>query len=80
MFDLFSFFVILWSELDTPFACWSTEQVCEWLQEQDLGLYASQAQQWIRSGQMLLNASQNDLEKVRASKSLIFQKWMVEVL
>ncbi|XP_053506383.1 liprin-beta-1 [Ictalurus furcatus] len=51
------------NELDTPFACWSTEQVCEWLQEQDLGLYASQAQQWIRSGQMLLNASQNDLEK-----------------
>ncbi|MCI4389152.1 hypothetical protein PGIGA_G00094610 [Pangasianodon gigas] len=51
------------NELDTPFACWSTEQVCEWLQEQGLGLYVSQAQQWIRSGQTLLNASQNDLEK-----------------
>ncbi|XP_060759295.1 liprin-beta-1 isoform X2 [Neoarius graeffei] len=51
------------NELDTPFACWSTGQVCEWLQEQGLGLYVSQAQQWIRSGQTLLNASQNDLEK-----------------
>ncbi|XP_058272743.1 liprin-beta-1 isoform X1 [Hemibagrus wyckioides] len=48
---------------NTSFASWSAEQVCEWLQEQGLGLYANQAQQWIRSGQMLLNASQNDLEK-----------------
>ncbi|XP_046728727.1 liprin-beta-1 isoform X2 [Silurus meridionalis] len=51
------------NELETPFASWSTEQVCEWLQEQDLGLYMGQAQQWVSSGQTLLNASQNDLEK-----------------
>ncbi|KAI5617928.1 hypothetical protein C0J50_22517, partial [Silurus asotus] len=51
------------NELETPFASWSTEQVCEWLQEQDLGLYVGQAQQWVSSGQTLLNASQNDLEK-----------------
>ncbi|KAK3517766.1 hypothetical protein QTP70_018338 [Hemibagrus guttatus] len=51
------------NELNTSFASWSTEQVCEWLQEQGLGMYVNQAQQWIRSGQMLLNASQNDLEK-----------------
>ncbi|XP_036433494.1 liprin-beta-1 isoform X2 [Colossoma macropomum] len=51
------------NELDTPFARWGKEQVCVWLQEQGLGLYLSQAQQWIRSGQTLLSASQHDLEK-----------------
>ncbi|XP_027007130.1 liprin-beta-1 isoform X2 [Tachysurus fulvidraco] len=51
------------NELNTSFASWSTEQVCEWLQEQGFSLYVSHAQRWIRSGQMLLNASQNDLEK-----------------
>ncbi|KAK2832255.1 hypothetical protein Q7C36_015717 [Tachysurus vachellii] len=51
------------NELNTSFASWSTEQVCEWLQEQGFSLYVSHAKQWIRSGQMLLNASQNDLEK-----------------
>lgn len=76
IFPHFSVFVILQSELDTQFACWGTEQVCEWLQEQGLGLYVSQAQQWIRSGQMLLNASQNNLEKVRAIEQLPFSKNM----
>ncbi|XP_053364341.1 liprin-beta-1 isoform X2 [Clarias gariepinus] len=51
------------NELETPFASWGTEQVCEWLHEKGLGLYATQGEQWIRSGQTLLNASQNDLEK-----------------
>lgn len=52
------------SEQDSPFSRWSKEQVCEWLQEQGLGLYINQAQQWISSGQTLLKASQHDLEKV----------------
>ncbi|KAI4905835.1 hypothetical protein NFI96_014556, partial [Prochilodus magdalenae] len=51
------------NELDTPFARWSKEQVCAWLQDQGLGLYLNQAQQWIRSGQTLLNASHHDAEK-----------------
>lgn len=51
------------NELDTPFSRWSKEQVCVWLQEQGLGLYLNHAQQWIRSGQTLLNSSQHDLEK-----------------
>ncbi|KAF5908329.1 liprin-beta-1-like isoform X1 [Clarias magur] len=51
------------NEPDTPFASWGTKQVCEWLHEKGLGLYATQGEQWIRSGQTLLNASQNDLEK-----------------
>ncbi|XP_026065335.1 liprin-beta-1-like [Carassius auratus] len=49
--------------LDSPFSRWSKEQVCEWLQNQDLGLYVNQAKQWISSGQTLLKASQHELEK-----------------
>lgn len=52
------------SELDAPFARWSREQVCDWMQEQGLGLYVGLARQWISSGQTLLQASQQDLEKV----------------
>lgn len=52
------------SDVDAPFAQWSKEQVCAWLQEQGLGLHVAQAQQWIRSGFTLLQASQHDLEKV----------------
>ncbi|KAA0720899.1 polypeptide-interacting protein-binding protein 1 [Triplophysa tibetana] len=51
------------NELDSQFSRWNKEQVCEWLQEQGLGLYINQAQQWIRSGETLLKASQHDLEK-----------------
>ncbi|XP_052436968.1 liprin-beta-1 isoform X2 [Carassius gibelio] len=51
------------NELDSPFSRWSKEQVCEWLQNQDLGLYVNQAKQWISSGQTLLKASQHELEK-----------------
>uniref|UniRef100_A0A8C2IER5 PPFIA binding protein 1a n=1 Tax=Cyprinus carpio TaxID=7962 RepID=A0A8C2IER5_CYPCA len=46
-----------------PFSRWSKEQVCEWLQNHDLGLYVNQAKQWISSGQTLLKASQHELEK-----------------
>lgn len=52
------------SELDAPFARWSREQVCDWMQEQGLGLYVSLARQWVASGQTLLQASQQDLERV----------------
>ncbi|XP_053270771.1 liprin-beta-1 [Pleuronectes platessa] len=49
--------------VDVPFARWSKEEVYEWLHEQGLGLYAAQGQNWIRSGQTLLQASQHDVEK-----------------
>lgn len=39
--------------------------MCGWLQEQGLGLYVAPCQSWIKSGQSLLEASQQDLEKVR---------------
>uniref|UniRef100_A0A8C1JUV4 PPFIA binding protein 1a n=1 Tax=Cyprinus carpio TaxID=7962 RepID=A0A8C1JUV4_CYPCA len=48
---------------NNPFSRWSKEQVCEWLQNHDLGLYVNQAKQWISSGQTLLKASPHELEK-----------------
>lgn len=50
-----------------PFAKWTKEQVCNWLVEQGLGSYLSSGKHWIASGQTLLQASQQDLEKVIAS-------------
>ncbi|TRY87861.1 hypothetical protein DNTS_030009 [Danionella cerebrum] len=52
------------SELDAPFARWSREQVCDWMQEQGLGLYVNMSRLWVSSGQTLLQASQQDLERV----------------
>ncbi|XP_076121933.1 liprin-beta-1b isoform X4 [Alosa pseudoharengus] len=62
------------SELDAPFARWSREQVCEWLQDQGLGLYVSLARQWISSGQTLLQASQHDLERELGIKHPLHRK------
>ncbi|XP_051746713.1 liprin-beta-1 [Ctenopharyngodon idella] len=62
------------NEQDSPFSRWSKEQVCEWLQEQGLGLYINQAQQWISSGQTLLKASQHDLEKELAIRHPLHRK------
>lgn len=52
------------SGVDVPFSRWSRDDVCAWLQDQGLGLYVDQAQNWLQSGQTLLQASQHDLEKV----------------
>lgn len=62
------------NDLDSPFSRWSKEQVCEWLQEQGLGLYINHAQQWISSGQTLLKASQHDLEKELAIRNPLHRK------
>ncbi|XP_024233044.2 liprin-beta-1 isoform X2 [Oncorhynchus tshawytscha] len=62
------------NDVDTPFAQWSKEQVCVWLQEQGLGLHVAQAQQWIRSGFTLLQASQHDLEKELGIKQPLHRK------
>uniref|UniRef100_A0A8C7VKN9 SAM domain-containing protein n=1 Tax=Oncorhynchus mykiss TaxID=8022 RepID=A0A8C7VKN9_ONCMY len=61
-------------DVDAPFAQWSKEQVCVWLQEQGLGLHVAQAQQWIRSGFTLLQASQHDLEKELGIKQPLHRK------
>ncbi|KAI4901627.1 hypothetical protein NFI96_012808, partial [Prochilodus magdalenae] len=62
------------SELDAPFARWSREQVCDWMQEQGLGLYVNLARQWISSGHTLLQASQQDLEKELGIKHPLHRK------
>uniref|UniRef100_A0A8C2TU95 PPFIA binding protein 1 n=1 Tax=Coturnix japonica TaxID=93934 RepID=A0A8C2TU95_COTJA len=61
-------------ELDMPFAKWTKEQVCNWLQDQGLGSYISNGRHWILSGQTLLQASQQDLEKELGIKHPLHRK------
>lgn len=51
-----------------PFSKWSTEQVCDWLEEIGLGQYGILARHWVTSGQTLLSASPQDLERVRTHR------------
>ncbi|XP_070351313.1 liprin-beta-1 isoform X9 [Equus asinus] len=62
------------SDLDMPFAKWTKEQVCSWLVEQGLGSYLNSGKHWIASGQTLLQASQQDLEKELGIKHLLHRK------
>lgn len=62
------------NDLDAPFARWSRDKVCGWLQEQGLGLYLNMARIWISSGQTLLQASQQDLEKELGIKHPLHRK------
>nr|XP_057932176.1 liprin-beta-1b isoform X4 [Doryrhamphus excisus] len=62
------------NDVDAPFARWSKDQVCDWLQEQGLGLYVNMARVWISSGQTLLQASQQDLERELGIKHSLHRK------
>ncbi|XP_027128645.1 liprin-beta-1b isoform X3 [Larimichthys crocea] len=62
------------NDVDAPFARWSKDQVCDWLQEQGLGLYVNMARVWISSGQTLLQASQHDLERELGIKHPLHRK------
>ncbi|XP_036889667.1 liprin-beta-1 isoform X2 [Sturnira hondurensis] len=62
------------SDLDMPFAKWTKEQVCNWLMEQGLGSYLNSGKHWIASGQTLLQASQQDLEKELGIKHSLHRK------
>ncbi|XP_039617581.1 liprin-beta-1b isoform X4 [Polypterus senegalus] len=62
------------NELDMPFARWSKDQVCNWLQEQGLGMHVNFSKQWIVSGQTLLQASQQDLERELGLKHPLHRK------
>ncbi|XP_075870866.1 liprin-beta-1b isoform X2 [Nelusetta ayraudi] len=61
-------------DVDAPFARWTKDQVCDWLQEQGLGLYVNMARVWISSGQTLLQASQQDLERELGIKHPLHKK------
>ncbi|XP_061891684.1 liprin-beta-1-like isoform X7 [Entelurus aequoreus] len=62
------------NDVDAPFARWSKDQVCDWLQDQGLGLYVNMAHVWISSGQTLLQASQQDLERELGIKHPLHRK------
>ncbi|XP_061533234.1 liprin-beta-2b isoform X5 [Phycodurus eques] len=61
-------------DLKMPFSKWSTEQVCEWLEDIGLGQYAILAQQWVTSGQSLMSATPQDLEKEMVMKNPLHRK------
>ncbi|XP_074534670.1 liprin-beta-2b [Halichoeres trimaculatus] len=57
-----------------PFSKWSTEQVCDWLEEIGLGQYSVLARHWVTSGQTLQSASPHDLERELAIKNSLHRK------
>ncbi|XP_070971891.1 liprin-beta-2-like isoform X2 [Oncorhynchus clarkii lewisi] len=61
-------------DLKTPFSKWTPEQVCCWLEESGLDQYVILAQHWANSGQTLLSASPQDLEKEMGIKNPLHRK------
>lgn len=61
-------------DLKTPFSKWSTEQVCDWLEETGLSQYCIPAHHWVTSGQTLLSATTQDLERELAMKNPLHRK------
>ncbi|XP_063333740.1 liprin-beta-2b isoform X7 [Pelmatolapia mariae] len=61
-------------DLKTPFSKWNTEQVCDWIEDIGLGQYSILARQWVTSGQTLLSAMPQDLEKEMAMKNPLHRK------
>ncbi|XP_049928163.1 liprin-beta-2b isoform X4 [Epinephelus moara] len=61
-------------DLKMPFSKWSTEQVCDWLEEIGLGQYGILACQWVSNGDTLLSATPQDLEKDLAMKNPLHRK------
>ncbi|XP_062317779.1 liprin-beta-2b isoform X11 [Osmerus eperlanus] len=58
----------------TPFSRWTTDQVCDWLSESGLGQYVQLARHWVTSGQTLLSATPQDLEKELGIKNPLHRK------
>lgn len=63
--------LVLFSDCNAPFAQWSTERVCNWLEDFGLGQYVIFARQWVSSGHTLLTATPQDMEKVRNLELLL---------
>ncbi|XP_075998098.1 liprin-beta-2b isoform X3 [Genypterus blacodes] len=61
-------------DLKTPFNRWTTEQVCDWLEDIGLGQYGILARHWATNGQTLLMATPQDREKVLAIKNPLHRK------
>ncbi|XP_046906798.1 liprin-beta-2b isoform X4 [Hypomesus transpacificus] len=58
----------------TPFPRWTTDQVCDWLSESGLGQYVQLARHWVTSGQTLVSATPQDLEKELGIKNPLHRK------
>lgn len=62
------------SDYNAPFAQWSNEQVCNWLEDFGLGQYVIFARQWVNSGHTLLTATPQSLEKELGIKNPLHRK------
>uniref|UniRef100_A0A672K7U1 Liprin-beta-2-like n=2 Tax=Sinocyclocheilus grahami TaxID=75366 RepID=A0A672K7U1_SINGR len=60
--------------MNAPFSKWSCDQVCAWMEEFGLGQYVNMARQWVTSGQTLLSASLQDIEKELGIKHPLHRK------
>ncbi|KAM6408332.1 liprin-beta-2 [Rhynochetos jubatus] len=65
------------SDYNAPFAQWSTERVCNWLEDFGLGQYVIFARQWVTSGHTLLIATPQDMEKEMGIKHPLHRKKLV---
>ncbi|XP_078586505.1 liprin-beta-1-like isoform X45 [Branchiostoma floridae x Branchiostoma japonicum] len=62
------------TDLDTPFAKWDPDQVCQWLHEQGLGMYVGNARGYVKRGETLLRSSPHDLERELGIKNYLHRK------
>ncbi|XP_012581023.1 PREDICTED: liprin-beta-2 isoform X2 [Condylura cristata] len=64
-------------DANAPFAQWSTERVCTWLEDFGLAQYVIFARQWVTSGHTLLSATPQDMEKELGIKHPLHRKKLV---
>ncbi|XP_072128955.1 liprin-beta-2-like isoform X12 [Mobula birostris] len=57
-----------------PFHQWTTDQVCAWLENAGLSQYVALARQWVSTGQKLLAATPQELEKELGIKHPLHRK------
>ncbi|NP_001127201.1 liprin-beta-2 [Pongo abelii] len=65
------------SDANAPFAQWSTERVCAWLEDFGLAQYVIFVRQWVSSGHTLLTATPQDMEKELGIKHPLHRKKLV---
>ncbi|XP_054626854.1 liprin-beta-2 isoform X2 [Dunckerocampus dactyliophorus] len=61
-------------DMNLPFSQWSREQVCSWLEDYGLGQYVNLTRQWVESGQTLIAATPQDLEKEMGMRHPLHRK------
>ncbi|XP_034365969.1 liprin-beta-2 isoform X1 [Arvicanthis niloticus] len=64
-------------DANAPFAQWSTDRVCTWLEEFGLSQYVIFARQWVTTGHTLLSATPQDMEKELGIKHPLHRKKLV---